>query len=163
MFWKARGHTTEAVEALRALLDVPTAQEPVLLRSRALATAAYLLEQTGGYETAEEYCAEALAIARSAGDDCLVADLLDVRAFILPAVGSGPGRWWLIDQGLGLRTLTEELSHARLLARPGIRPGRRGRPCLTARDAAESVLLYRRSVTGYARDDSGAARIRRRA
>jgi tetratricopeptide (TPR) repeat protein len=141
VFWKARGHTTEAVEALRALLGVPTAQEPVLLRSRALATAAYLLEQTGGYETAEEYCAEALAIARSAGDDYLVADLLDVRAFILLRRGQRARALSLIDQGLGLaRRLEEPHLTARLLAARAFALDVAGDHAGAARDAVESVF-----------------------
>jgi predicted ATPase/class 3 adenylate cyclase len=144
VFWKARGHTTEAVEALRALLDVPTVQEPALLRSRALATAAYLLEQTGGYETAEEYCAEALAIARSAGDDYLVADLLDVRAFILLRRGQRASALSLIDQGLGLaRRLEERHLTARLLAARAFALDVAGDHAGAARDAAESVSIYR--------------------
>ena len=103
VFWKARGHATEGVEALRALLDVPTAQESTLLRSRALATAAYLLEQTGGYETAEEYCVEARAIARSAGDDYLVPTSWTYVPSSCSAVGSGPPRYRSSSRGLPWR------------------------------------------------------------
>ena len=88
MFWKARGHAAEGADALRALLDAPAAQGATLLRARALAAAAYLLEQTGGYAIAEDYCQEALAIARAAGDDYLVADLLHMRAWSCCARGS---------------------------------------------------------------------------
>ena len=42
----------------------------------------------GGYAIAGDYCQEALAIARAAGDDYLVADLLHVRAWILLRQGS---------------------------------------------------------------------------
>ena len=87
MYWKARGHAAEGADALRALLDVPAAQEATLPRARALAAAAHLLEQTGGYATAEDYCQEALAIARAAGDDYLVADLLQQRAWVLLSQG----------------------------------------------------------------------------
>ncbi len=51
------------------------AQEATLPHVRALAAAARLLETTGGFATAEQYCQEALAIA---GDDYLVAELLYV-------------------------------------------------------------------------------------
>jgi predicted ATPase len=43
-FWKTRGHATEGIEALRALLDLPAQQEQTLLRARGLAAAPYLLE-----------------------------------------------------------------------------------------------------------------------
>jgi len=144
MFWKARGHATEGVDALRALLDLPAAREGTLLRARALATAAYLLEQTGGYAVAGEYCAEALAIARSAGDDHLVADLLDVRAFVLLRQGQRAAALPLIELGLGLaRRLDDSHLTARLLAVRSFALDVGGDHAGAARDAAESVLLYR--------------------
>jgi len=144
MFWKARGHATEGVEALRALLGLPAAREGTLLRARALATAAYLLEQTGGYAVAGEYCAEALAIARSAGDDHLVADLLDVRAFVLLRQGQRAAALPLIELGLGLaRRLDDSHLTARLLAVRSFALDVGGDHAGAARDAAESVLLYR--------------------
>ena len=76
VYWRVRGHAAEGAGALRALLDIPAAQEATLPRARALAAAAHLLQQTGGYAIAEDYCEEALAIARAAGDEYLVADLL---------------------------------------------------------------------------------------
>ena len=76
VYWKARGHAAEGAAVLRALLDAPAAQGTTLLRARALTAAVYLLETIGGYAVAEDYCQEALAIARGAGDDYLVADLL---------------------------------------------------------------------------------------
>ena len=79
-FWRARGHAAEGAAVLRALLDMPAARGATLPRARALATAAVLLETTGSYATAADYCDEALAIARAEGDDYLVADLLYSRA-----------------------------------------------------------------------------------
>ena len=58
VYWRARGHAAEGAGVLRALLDAPAAQEATLPRARALATAARLLEQTGGYAIAEDYCQE---------------------------------------------------------------------------------------------------------
>ena len=75
-YWRARGHAAEGADVLRALLDAPAAQAATLPRARALAAAANLLQQTGGYAIAGDYCQEALAIARAAGDDYLVAELL---------------------------------------------------------------------------------------
>jgi predicted ATPase/class 3 adenylate cyclase len=144
MFWKARGHATEGVEALRALLDVPAAQGATLGRARALATAAYLLEQTGGYAIAETYCDEAMAIARSAGDDYLVADLLDVRAFVLLRRGQQAAALPIIELGLGLaRRLEEPHLTARLLAVRSFALDVGGDHVGATRDAAESVRLYR--------------------
>ena len=145
MFWKARGHATEGIDALRALLDLPAAQGATLLRARGLATMAYLLEQTGGYAIAGEYCDEALAIARSAGDDHLVADLLQVRAFVLVRQGRQATALPLIELGLGLAHRLEE-AHliARLLSTRSYAADVEGDHIAAARDAAESLLLYRR-------------------
>ena len=144
MFWKARGHAAEGVEALRALLDGPAARGATLLRARALATAAYLLEQTGGYVMAGEYCDEALVIARSAGDDYLIADLLDVRAFVLLRQGRQDAALPLIELGLGLaRRLAEPHLSARLLAVRAFALDVGGDHAGATRDAAESLLLYR--------------------
>ena len=90
VYWRARGHAAEGAGALRALLDGPAAQQATLPRARALAAAARLLQQTGDYATAGDYCQEALAIARAAGDDYLVAELLRIRAVILLRQGQ-PG------------------------------------------------------------------------
>jgi predicted ATPase/class 3 adenylate cyclase len=144
MFWKARGHATEGVEALRALLDAPAARGATLLRARALATAAYLLEQTGGYATAGEYCDEALVMARSAGDDYLIADLLDVRAFVLLRQGQQDAALPLIQLGLGLaRRLAEPHLSARLLAVRAFALDVGGDHAGSTRAATESLLLYR--------------------
>ena len=144
MFWKARGHATEGVEALRALLDVPAAPGATLLRARALTTAAYLLEQTGGYAMAGDYCDEALVIARSAGDDYLIADLLDVQAFVLLRQGRPDAALPLIELGLGLaRRLAEPHLTARLLAVRAFALDVGGDHAGATRDATESLLLYR--------------------
>ena len=103
VYWRVRGHAAEGADALQTLLDAPAAQGTTLPRARALAAAANLLQQTGGYAIAEDYCQEALAIARAAGDEYLVADLLQI-ACLAPAapgaarrraaahrVGPGPG------------------------------------------------------------------------
>src|SRR5271165_5952599 len=102
MFWRARGHAAEGADALRALLDLPAARAATLPRARALAAAADLLEHTGGYATAGEYCQEALAIARAAGDDYLVADLLHLRASVLLHQGQQDTALPLIESALDL-------------------------------------------------------------
>jgi predicted ATPase/class 3 adenylate cyclase len=144
IFWKARGHATEGAEALRSLLDVPAARGATLLRARALATAAYLLEQAGGYGIAEKYCDEALAIARPAGDEYLVADLLYVRAFVLLRQGRQDSALPLIESGLELaRRLQEPHLIARLLAARAFAVDVGGDHVGATRDAAEALVLYR--------------------
>ena len=124
MYWRARGHAAEGADALRALLDGPAAQEATLPRARALAAAARLLQQTGGYAIAADYCQEALVIARAAGDDYLVAELLRIRAAILLRQGQSGAALLVIEQGLGLaHHLGEPYLTARLRP-PGVRRGR---------------------------------------
>jgi predicted ATPase/class 3 adenylate cyclase len=146
VFWKARGHATEAVDALQALLDLPAAQTRTPLRARALACAAYLLEQTGGYPMAEEYCHEALAIARAAGDDYLAADLLYMRAFILLRQGQQDAALPLIESGLILARRLKELHlTGRLLSARSFALDVAGDHVGAARDAVESLRLFRQA------------------
>ncbi len=145
-FWKARGHATEGIEALRALLDLPAPGEQALLRARGLAAAAYLLEQTGGYAIAEEYCEEGLAIARAAGNDHLVADLLYLRAYVLLRRGQPGQALPFIEAGLGLaRQQSEPQVTAHLLAARSFALDLRGDHADALHDARESVLLYRQA------------------
>jgi predicted ATPase/class 3 adenylate cyclase len=146
IFWKARGHASEGVDALRALLDLPAARAATPLRAQALATAAYLLEQTGGYATAEEYCDEALAIARSAADDYLAADILSVHAWLLVHRGQQAGALPLVEQGLDLaRRLDDPHLTARLLSARAYAVDVEGDHAGAARDAAESLALFRQA------------------
>jgi predicted ATPase/class 3 adenylate cyclase len=146
VFWKARGHASEGVDALRALLDLPAARAATPLRAQALATAAYLLEQTGGYATAEEYCDEALAIARSAGDGYLAADVLSVRAFVSVHRGQQAAALSLIEEGLDLaRQLDAPVLAARLLSSRAYAVDVEGDHVGAARDAAESLALFRQA------------------
>jgi predicted ATPase/DNA-binding CsgD family transcriptional regulator len=145
-YWRARGHAAEGADVLRTLLDMPAAQEATLPRARALAVAANLLQQTGSYAIAGEYCQEALAIARAVGDDYLVGELLYVRAWVLLRQGQRGAALPLIERGLDLASrlgephLTANLLSARAHATyaTGDRPG-------AARDAAEALRLFRQA------------------
>jgi predicted ATPase/class 3 adenylate cyclase len=146
VFWKTRGHATEGIEALRILLDLPTTGEQALLRARGLAAAAYLLEQTGGYAIAEEYCEEGLAIARAARDDYLTADLLYLRALVLLRRGQPGQALPFIESGLGLaRQHKEPHVTAHLLEARSFALDLQGDHAGAARDARESVLLSRQA------------------
>jgi predicted ATPase/DNA-binding CsgD family transcriptional regulator len=145
-YWRARGHAIEGADALRTLLDRPAAQEATLPRARALAAAANLLQQTGGYAIAGEYCQEALAIARASGNDYLVGELQYVHAWILLRQGQRGAALPLIEEGLDLAgrlgdpRLTANLLSARAHAAyaTGDRAG-------AARDAAEALRLFRQA------------------
>jgi predicted ATPase/class 3 adenylate cyclase/DNA-binding CsgD family transcriptional regulator len=116
VFWRARGHAAEGADVLQALLDAPAAQEATLPRARALAVAALLLEKTDGFAIADGYRQEALAIARAAGNDYLIADLMFVQAWILLRQGQSGAALPAIQEGLGLaRRLGELHLTARLL------------------------------------------------
>jgi predicted ATPase/DNA-binding CsgD family transcriptional regulator len=143
-FWRTRGHAAEGADALRALLEVPAAQEATLPRARALAVAANLLEKTGGYTIADSYCEEALAIARVGDDDYLVADLLHERAWVLLRLGQPGVALPLIEQGLDLaRRLGALHLTARLLSVRASATNVAGDPAGAARDAAEALRLSR--------------------
>ena len=144
MFWRARGHALEGIEALRDALSASSADGPTLVRARALAAAAFLLRQIGGYETAEAYVAEALEIAQSSGEHSLIADLLDTRAFILLRQGRPAEGLPHISAGLDLaRQMEEPHLLARLLATRSFASDVLGEEGDASRDAAESVTLYR--------------------
>ena len=141
IFWMASGQAPEGADALQALLGMPAAEQATLPRARALATAAPLLQQTGGYAIAGNYCDAALAIARAAGDDYLVADLLHVRAWLLVRQGQPGAALPLIEQGLGLAPrFGEPRMTARLLSALAHATNLEGDPASAARDNAEAAL-----------------------
>jgi predicted ATPase/DNA-binding SARP family transcriptional activator len=146
VYWMIRGHAAEGAGALRALLDAPAAQEATLPRARALATAAYLLDRTGAYAIAGQYCDEALAIARAAGNEYLIADLLCELGFLLLHQGQTDTALPLIEQGLGLaRHLGVPDLTGRLLAMRSFALDVCGDLAGVARDAAESLWLFRQA------------------
>jgi len=146
VYWMVRGHAAEGADALQALLDTPAARRATLLRARALATAARLLETTGGYAIAEDYCQEALAIADVAGDDYLVADLRYVRAWIPLRQGQPGVALPLIESDLSLaRRLAEPHLTGRLLSIRSYARYAAGDTVGPARDAAEALRLFRQA------------------
>jgi predicted ATPase/DNA-binding CsgD family transcriptional regulator len=146
VYWLARGHATEAASALQALLERPDPPEARLPRARALAVAANLIERAGSYDTAERYCQEALAIANSAGDDYLIADVLHERAWILLRQGQAGTALPLIEEGLSLaRRLGEPRLTALLLSTRSHALDHEGDHGAAARDAAEALQLCRQT------------------
>jgi non-specific serine/threonine protein kinase len=146
VYWRIRGHAAEGADALRALLDAPAAEAMTLPRARALAAAANLLQQTGGYAIAERYYQEALTIARAAGDEYLIADLLQTRAVILLRQGQPDTALPIIEQGLGLaRRLQEPNLTGRLLAVRAYATNAGGDYAAAASDAGEALQLFRRA------------------
>ena len=145
-FWRARGHAAEAADALRALLDAPSAREPTLPRAQALGAVANLLQQMGSYAVADDYCQEALAIARAAGDDYLVGELLSARAWILLRQGQRDAALPLIESGLGLaHRLGESHLVGRLLTARAHATYAAGDHAGAARDVAEALPLFRQA------------------
>jgi predicted ATPase/DNA-binding CsgD family transcriptional regulator len=144
LYWVARGHAAEGADALRALLDAPAAQGATLPRARALAVAGRLLQHAGGFAIAGDYCEEALAIARAADHEQLVAELLCDRAWILLSQGQQEAALALIEQGLGLaRRLGDPHLTARLLAGRAHVTYAAGDHAGAARDATEALRLSR--------------------
>jgi predicted ATPase/DNA-binding CsgD family transcriptional regulator len=143
VYWEVRGHAAEGADVLRALLDTRAARQETPVRARALAVAADLLDKTGGYALAGDYCDEALAFARAAGDENLIANLLHVRAWVLLRQGQ-TGALPLIEQGLALaRQLGELHLTGQLLSALCYAAYVRGDVADAARDAAEALQLFR--------------------
>ena len=146
VYWLVRGHAAEGAGVLRALLDPPAVQGTAVVRARALAAAAHLFGQTSGYAIAGDYCQEALVIARDAGDDGLVADLLCERARVLLRQGHQDAALPLIERGLGLaRRLGESHLTARLLAARAYATNAAGDHAGAGRDVAEALRLFRQA------------------
>jgi len=146
VYWVARGHAAEGADALRALLDAPAAQQATLPRARALAAAVNLLDPTGDYVIAGDYCQEALAIARAADDENLIADLLQVGAWPLLRRGQPGTARPMIESGLDLaRRLQEPHLTGRLLSARSFALSFGGNPADAARDAAEALRLFRQA------------------
>jgi predicted ATPase/class 3 adenylate cyclase len=140
-FWRTRVHGSEAADALRVLLNLPAAGQPSLIRVRALAAAAYLTEQI---TAAQGYCAEGLTIARAAGDDSLVADLLAIQVSLLLRAGQSAAALPLIETGLSLaRRLGDPHLTARLLEGSSWARRDEGDEEGSAMDLAESLALSR--------------------
>jgi predicted ATPase/DNA-binding CsgD family transcriptional regulator len=144
-YWAVRGHTAEGADVLRVLLDAPGARDATPLRARALAAAAFLLQQTGGYAIAEVYCREATSIAQAAGDDYLVAELLYVRAGVLLRQGQPGAALPLIEQGLALTRLKQPHLTACLLSARGFAAYAEEDNAGAVRDAAQALQLFRQA------------------
>ncbi len=146
VYWEVRGHAAEGVDAMQSLLDAPAVQQATLPRARALAAAAHLLQKTGGYAIAGDYCDEALAIARAAGDENLVAELLYERAWVLLRQGQYGTMLPLIESALSLaHRLQETHLTGRLLSTRAYATYAEGDHAGAARDAAEALRLFRQA------------------
>lgn len=140
-FWKTRGHTSEATDALRALLDLPSAGQPSSTRAQALAAAASVAEQ---HSAAQAYCAEGLSIARAAGNDRLMADLLATQAMGLLRGGQEAAALPLVEAGLDLaRQSGDPHLTGWLLDVHSWVMREEANQAAAARDAAESLALFR--------------------
>jgi predicted ATPase/DNA-binding CsgD family transcriptional regulator len=145
-YWIVRGHAAEGADVLRALLDAPAAQGATLPRAQALAAAAHLFMQTSSYAIAADYCQEALAIAHTADDEHLIADLLHARAWVLLRQGQIGAALPLIEQGLSLaHRLGEPYLAAGLLAARTYARDAQGDHAGAARDAGAALRLYRQA------------------
>ena len=145
-YWNIRGHATEEVGVLRALLDTPAAQGATLPRARALAAASWLLIRTGGYAIAGDYCQEALTIARTTGDEYLAADLLHQQSWLLLHQGQPAAGIRLAESGLGLaRRLGDLHLTARLLSARASVNHAEGDHESAARDTGEALSLFRQA------------------
>jgi predicted ATPase/DNA-binding SARP family transcriptional activator len=102
-FWLYREPRAEGAFALSAALDRPDAQQPTLLRGRALVAAGILLTMiTGEYNAAAARAEEALTIAGALADEHLRAEALYVLALINGSQGNERAHLELTAEGLAL-------------------------------------------------------------
>ncbi len=111
--------------------------------------------QIGGRAIAEDYCQEGLAIARAAGDEYLVAELLHEQSWILLSQGQQDAALPLIESGLGLAGRLGELHlAARLLSARSYAAHSEGDHAGAARDVAEALRLFRQAGGPHTRPGS---------
>ena len=104
-FWLSRQPRAEGAAALCAALDRPDAQEPTLIRGRALTAAAILLTMiTGEYDAAAARAQEAVTIARALGDVQLRVEALHLLALIDESRGNHQAHFDLTGEALALAT-----------------------------------------------------------
>ena len=104
-FWLYREPRAEGAVALSTVLDHPDAQQPTLLRGRALVATGLLLTMiTGEYSAAAAHAEEALEIARAHGHEHLRAEALHVLALISESRGDEQAHLELTGEGLALAT-----------------------------------------------------------
>ncbi|MEA2901006.1 MAG: hypothetical protein QOH36_893 [Actinomycetota bacterium] len=144
-FWFLRGYGVEGTEALRAQLARPEAAPPTILRGRALAATATLVQHYLYDHAAVRILAdEALGIARAEGDTVLELRVFDLQVLTLYQQGDCRGCLDLADSALALARGVGDLYYeARLLnvrggALYGL--GEDGRASFE-----ESAALYRRA------------------
>jgi len=102
-FWLYRQSRAEGAVALAGALDRPDAQQPTLLRGRALVAAGLLLTMiTGEYSAAAARAQEALEIARAHADEHLRAEALHVLALISESRGDEQAHLELTGEGLAV-------------------------------------------------------------
>jgi predicted ATPase/class 3 adenylate cyclase/DNA-binding CsgD family transcriptional regulator len=146
VFWRARGHAAEGADILQALLDAPTAEEGTLPRARALVAAALLFERADSFAMVDEYCQEALAIGRAAGDDYLVGELMFAQTWILLRQGQTGAALAIIDKGLDVaRRLGELHLTGRLLFARSAATYMAGDHAGAAGDLTECLQLFRQA------------------
>jgi predicted ATPase/DNA-binding SARP family transcriptional activator len=144
-FWLYREPRAEGAAALCAALDRPDAQEPTVLRGRALVAAGILLTMiTGEYDAAAARAQEALEIARALGDEHLRAEALYVLALINGSRGNAQALLELTSEGLKLATaLADPHLMALLLMARG--SSSHLSPAERARTAEQSLELSRQA------------------
>jgi predicted ATPase/class 3 adenylate cyclase len=144
-FWLYRGSGAEAPSAACAALDRPDAQQPTVIRGRALVAAAELLTGIGlEHRAATTRAEEGLRIAQAEGDEHLRCDALSVLAWVNVKTGDDDRVLELTKAGLGVARVLED---AHLMA--NLLNIRASSPTLVHRDRVsmceESLGLFRRA------------------
>jgi predicted ATPase/class 3 adenylate cyclase len=143
-FWETRGHRTEAVEALDALLARPEAGTPTVVRAAALNAASALLERLGNLSASATRAEEALAVARQLGDRIQEVEALKQLAWISMYRGDTAAALSQADVVLELaRGLTEPHLLARCLNVHAVARGELGDLDGARQDYEEALAISR--------------------
>src|SRR5581483_7851286 len=103
-FWEMRGYRTEGRSHLAAALARTTAQEPTLMRAKALTGAGNLAWRQGDYTAARALHEESLAVQQALGNDRGVAAALSNLGLVAYEQGAYTDARHLFTQSLATMT-----------------------------------------------------------
>ncbi|HZP83849.1 MAG TPA: tetratricopeptide repeat protein, partial [Chthonomonadaceae bacterium] len=107
-FWEMRGYLTEGRSHLAAALARTTAQEPTLMRAKALTGAGNLAWRQGDYTAARALHEESLAVQQALGNDRGVAAALSNLGLVAYEQGAYTDARHLFTQSLATLTALED-------------------------------------------------------
>ena len=149
-FCNLRGHGSEVLEALNALLERPDAQTPTRARARALTANCHLLNNFGDDSAVPSMADEAIRIARDLADDAVAADALSQLSWFTFQHADLPAALARIDDAVGLaRRAGDPRLIAEILSRRAVFKGEAGDLDAAHADQQETLTLSRAAGDNY--------------